>query len=74
MKPSQHSKIFIAGRIAVPPWQWLKEQLEELAEICESGDQGAARVTLMELAWGKNSPPFDLPQDDANRSGKDNIE
>ena len=61
MKPSPHSKIFFAAQPAIPPWQWLKEQLEELGEICESGDQEAARVALMELAWGKNFPPFDVP-------------
>ncbi len=74
VKPSPHSKIFFAAQNAAPPWQWLKEQLEELAEICNSGDQEAARVALMELAWGKNFPPFHLQESEPVRKDKGNVE
>jgi FlaA1/EpsC-like NDP-sugar epimerase len=59
VQPSAHSKIHYAAQTAVPPWSWLKDQLAMLNEVCRTGDQEAARVALMELAWGKNIPPYE---------------
>ena len=38
-------------------WHWLGQQLEDLKNLCDSGDVLAARAALMELAWGKTLPP-----------------
>jgi FlaA1/EpsC-like NDP-sugar epimerase len=57
VKTSSHPKIHMGANPQVISWDWMKIQLEHLNDICESGDQDAARVALMELAWAKNLPP-----------------
>lgn len=57
--PSAHEKISVVRNNHAPDWDWLKEQLQALMELCEQGKQEAAKQFLMELAWGKTIPPFE---------------
>jgi FlaA1/EpsC-like NDP-sugar epimerase len=58
LSQSEHPDI---SRVAnVLPWDWevLRQELRELQAICDAGDQDEARQFLMELAWGKKTPPI----------------
>lgn len=57
---SGHPKIHLVANPVPIRWEWLKGQLEALHQICDSGDQEAARTALMELAWAKNLPPVNV--------------
>lgn len=46
---SDHPKIHKVVSSPIP-WEWLKEQLDDLQKICDEGDQDKARTALMELA------------------------
>jgi FlaA1/EpsC-like NDP-sugar epimerase len=55
--PSQNERISVVRPSVAADWHWLGQQLEDLKQLCDSGDVLAARAALMELAWGKTLPP-----------------
>jgi FlaA1/EpsC-like NDP-sugar epimerase len=57
LKPSHHAKIRVVSNQQPIDWEWLKERLGHLEDLCSEGDSAAVRAFLMELAWGKSLPP-----------------
>ncbi len=56
--PSGHDKILCAANVACLDYGSLKDQLDHLRTLCESGDDQAVRASLLEIAWGRTFPPI----------------
>ena len=54
--PCAIEKISVVKSQKPVDWNWLKQQLDELDRLCDTGDERAVRAFLMELAWGKTMP------------------
>jgi FlaA1/EpsC-like NDP-sugar epimerase len=57
LEPSGHAKIRVVSNQQPIDWEWLKERLGHLEDLCSTGDAAGVRAFLMELAWGKTLPP-----------------
>lgn len=53
---SEHPKIMAVRNGRAPDWEWLRNELEMLLELCDQGRSEDAQQYLMELAWGKLLP------------------
>ncbi len=53
-----HPKINRVNSNVPIDYEWLKPELNKLADLCDGGDVDKLRHALMELAWGKNTAPY----------------
>jgi len=57
MEDPRIRRVLSTERIA---WPALRQALDDLARLCDEGDQDKVRTALLELSWGRSLPPVAL--------------